>query len=264
MDPRCQTEDLGDDAMKASAYGIKNLQKILPNLLAWTHEEDGVYEGLDEEYKALENQYFRYMQHVMMNIGGVYETRQGEDQAKAVYAPVTVQKQKEALSFFDNELFTTPYWLLDSNITSKVSQPAQPNFIEDLQVKALNKLLDISKINQLLANMRQFGARAFPVDEYLSTIHKIIWKELGTGKAIDPYRRNLQKSYVGALQDILTSNDAAITETDAYSIIREDFTGLLTEVHAAIQRQTDSMSRYHLKDMEFRIRNTLEAKKTMQ
>ena len=38
-DPRCLSEDLGDDAVKASSYGIRNLQRILPNLPAWTHEE---------------------------------------------------------------------------------------------------------------------------------------------------------------------------------------------------------------------------------
>jgi hypothetical protein len=263
-DPRCQTEDLGDDAMKASAYGIKNLRRILPNLPEWSHEEGGMYNELDEMYKALENQYFRYMQHVMMNIGGVYSTTQSEDKKGDVYAPVPVAKEKEALVFFDRELFTTPYWILDSNVTNKVSLPAQPNFIEDLQVKALNKLLDIGKINQLLANSRQFGDKALAVDDYLNTIHQIIWKELKSGKAIDPYRRNLQKSYVGALQEILTSNKAEVIETDVYSIARADFVTLQGEVHQAILKQTDAMSRHHLQDLEVRIKNILEAKISMQ
>lgn len=263
-DPRCQTEDLGDDAMKASAYGIRNLKKILPNLPEWSHEDGGIYEGLDEMYKALENQFFRYMQHVMMNVGGVYNTKQNENQKTVVYEPVPVAKQKDALNFFDKELFTTPYWILDSNVISKVSMPAQPNFIEDLQVKALNKLLDIGKINQLLANMRQFGSKAFSVDDYLSSIHVIIWKELNSGKAIDPYRRNLQKSYVGALQEILTSNKPEVTETDAYSISRADFVRLQNEVHLAIPKQTDPLSKYHLQDLEVRIKNILEAKISMQ
>ncbi len=263
-DPRCQTEDLGDDAMRASAYGIKNLQRILPNLPEWTHEDGGIYENLDEMYRALENQYFRYMQHVMMNIGGVYNTRQGEGQKKAVYEPVPVAKEKEALDFFDRELFTTPYWILDSNVISKVSLPSQPNFIEDLQVKVLNKLLDIGKINQLLANMRQFNDKALPVEDYLKAIHQMIWKELKSGKAIDPYRRNLQKSYVGALQEILTSNKPEVTETDIYSIVRADFTRLQSEVRLAIPKQTNDINKYHLHDMEVRIKNTLEAKISMQ
>jgi hypothetical protein len=38
-DPRGQNEDLGDNAMIAGSYGIKNLKRILPNILEWTKEE---------------------------------------------------------------------------------------------------------------------------------------------------------------------------------------------------------------------------------
>jgi hypothetical protein len=154
--------------------------------------------------------------------------------------------------------------MLDSSVVSKVSLPSQPNFIEDLQVRVLNKLLDIGKINQLLANTRRFGNSSLSVDEYLKTIHQIIWKELKSGKPIDPYRRNLQKSYIGALREILTSNKPEVTETDVYSIARADFIRLQTEVHQAIPKQTDDLNLYHLQDIEVRIKNTLEAKISMQ
>jgi hypothetical protein len=149
-------------------------------------------------------------------------------------------------------------------VTNKVSQPAQPNFLEDLQVRALNKLLDIGKINQLLANTRQFGNKPLSVDEYIKMIHEIIWKELKSNKPIDPYRRNLQKSYVGALQQILTSTKPDVTETDVYSIARADFIRLQNEIHLSIPKQTDALSKYHLQDIEVRIKNTLEAKISMQ
>ncbi len=40
-DPRNQAEDLGDNAMKASAYGIKNLKYVLKNLPHQTVPNDG-------------------------------------------------------------------------------------------------------------------------------------------------------------------------------------------------------------------------------
>ncbi|HEX4851072.1 MAG TPA: zinc-dependent metalloprotease, partial [Puia sp.] len=182
----------------------------------------------------------------------------------AVYEPVPADKEREALDFFDKQLFTTPYWILDSTVISKVSMPSQPNFVEDLQVKALNKLLDIGKINQILANRRQFGDKALSVEEYLKIIHQIIWKELKTGRPIDPYRRNLQKSYVGALQVILTSNKPEVTETDVYSIARADFVRLQIEVRQVIPKLRDDINKYHLQDIDVRIKNTLEAKLSMQ
>jgi hypothetical protein len=271
-DPRSQNEDLGDDAAIAGMYGIKNLKRILPNLPAWTHEDEGTYDNLELSYKMLKNQFFMYMNHVLRNIGSEYLTLRGEDQdstiliagQKQVYAPVPIGKQKEALAFFDKELFTTPLWLLDKNVTQKVADATQPDFVEDLQVRVLNSLLDIKKINALLANMRKYGDQGYKVDEYIADIHKIIWKVLAAGKAIEPYRRNLQKSYVGALSDILTSNKQEVTETDVHSIVRQDLINLQREIHTAILRESDNLSKYHLKDLEVQIKNVLEAKRTMQ
>jgi len=264
QDPRCQSEDLGDDAVKASSYGIKNLQHILPNLPAWTHEEGGTYDEMYELYGSLKDQYTRYIQHVMMNIGGVYTTPRGEDEKGYVYAPTPETKQQEAVAFFNRELFTTPTWLLDEKVTRFVSEPAEPNFIEDLQVRVLNTLLDVGKLNQLIANQRQFFEKAYPVEEYLAAIHKGIWSELRTGHTIDPYRRNLQKSYIASLQNILLSTKADATETDAFSLIRADILQIQAEVTAALPRATDLMTRYHLQDLQVRIKKTLEANPVIQ
>ena len=263
-DPRCQSEDLGDDAVKASILGIRNLKRILPNLPEWTHEEGGTYEQTNEMYKALKDQFTRYMQHVMPNIGGVYTTVRAEDEHATVFDPTPMVKQQEAVAFYNAELFTTPSWLLDERVTRFVSEPTEPNFVEDLQVKVLNKMLDIGKIDQLLANQRQFGAKAYPVEDYLSAVHKGIWTELKTDATIDPYRRNLQKSYIGSLQNILLSTKADNTETDAFSLVRADILQLQDEIGAALPKVRDRMTRYHLQDIQVRIRKTLEANPVIQ
>ena len=262
-DPRCQTEDLGDNAMKASAYGIKNLQRILPNLPAWTHEEGGHYENLNELYKALKDQYTRYMTHVLKNLGGAYYTVRSEDGPGEVYSLPSPAMQKEALTFFNGQLFDTPYWLLDKNVIYKASEPAATGFVEDLQVKVLNTLLDIKQINLMLGNVRQFGtSKALPVDEYIAIIHEGVWRELRSTKPviIDPYRRNLQKSYLGALKDIMFSNDAEETETDAYSIVRADLLRLQGEVERALPQVSEPLSRYHMEDIAARIKKALAVK----
>jgi hypothetical protein len=119
VDPSSQTEDLGDDAMKASMYGIKNLKRILPRLEEWTSEKGENYDELSTMYGQLLSQFNRYMGHVTANIGGVYEYYKTSDQEGAVYTHVAKAKQKEALQFVIAELFETPTWLLDENIFSK-------------------------------------------------------------------------------------------------------------------------------------------------
>jgi hypothetical protein len=251
--------------MKASMYGIKNLKRILPNLDEWTKEEGGSYDDLTDIYNAVKDQYFRYMQHVMMNIGGVYTTLKSQSDKGKVVEPAPAALQMQAVAFFNSELFTTPYWILDEKITSLVSEPVQPNFVQDLQVKALNKLLDIKKLNQLLANQHQFDAKAYPLDEYITAIHKGIWKELKQpSPKTDTYRRNLQKAYIGSAQNVLLSNSADNTETDAFTIIRMDILQLQKEIIAAITHTKDKLTRYHLEDMRERIKKTLEAKPVIE
>jgi hypothetical protein len=264
-DPRCQSEDLGNNAMQASMYGIKNLKRILPNLDEWTKQEGGSYDDLGEMYAAVKDQYFRYMQHVMMNIGGVYTTPKTQSDNGVVVEPAPIEKQKEAITFFNNELFNTPYWIMNDKITSLVAETAQPDFVQDLQVKALNKLLDIKKLNQLLNNQHKFSARAYPLDEYITEVHKGIWKELKQSVPLmDNYRRNLQKAYIGSAQNILLSTSADNTETDAFTIVRMDIIQLQKEIDAAIPRTKDKLTKYHLQDMQVRIKKTLEANQVIQ
>jgi hypothetical protein len=61
--------------MKAGAYGIKNLQRILPNLMTWTKVPTEDYKNLGDLYDQLVIQYGRYMGHAAKNIAGIYETQ---------------------------------------------------------------------------------------------------------------------------------------------------------------------------------------------
>jgi hypothetical protein len=259
-DPRCQTEDLGDNNMTANAYGIKNLKRILPNLPAWSREETGLYDNLSEAYQALTGQFRRYMGHVLTNIGGVERTYQSEDTGGDVYAPVPRAKQKQALAFLNDQLFTTPLWLLEPTVTRKVVNPLDENFVSDLQVRVLNTLLDTSTFFRLEANTTRFGtAASYPAEEFLGDLHRYIWAGLATGKPMDLYRRNLQKTYIGALSDILASLKPAIAETEAYGLARADLQRVLNEMTLHVQKYI-GLDRTHLESQIAVIKKILNPK----
>lgn len=262
LDPRCQTEDLGDNPMKANSYGIKNLQRVMAHLPEWTQEQGGIYTNLKELYEEIKMQYTRYITHVSKFVGGAQQTWRSEQQADAVYEPVPRAIQEEALHFYDEQLFNTPLWLLDSKVTSKVGEPVFPDFVEDIQVKTLNSLFDMVTFNKLLANQRQFSDKALPAETYLAMLHKMIWSELTTGNITSPYRRSLQKSYIGNLQTILLSNVPDNTETDVYSLIRYEIVSLQEEITTALTKTTDTMSRHHLEDILARIKKILDTKQS--
>ncbi len=268
-DPRNQREDLGDNSMKASIYGIKNLKRILPNLKTWTYEKGGLYGNMARTHSELLNQYYRYLNHVLSNIGGIYRTYRSEDEKKPVFTATPKKLQQEAIVFFDKELFTTPFWLMNATVQDRDMEPIYDpkknatgaNFVEDMQVRTLNTLLDAVLLHQIMANHTRFGSGGYTVTEHINAMHNSIWKELKVPNVkMDSYRRNLQKSYVGALLDIVKTTNPETLETDLSSLVKVELQKLRSNIKSAIPKATEPLNKYHLMDLEGRIAKVLDAK----
>ncbi|MFN5426682.1 MAG: zinc-dependent metalloprotease [Bacteroidota bacterium] len=279
QDPRAQTEDLGDNSMKASEYGIKNLKRILTALPEWTKEEADRYENLSDMYGQVVGQFSRYMGHVTKNIGGVQETFKSVEQAGDVYEPTPKATQKEAVAFLNKQLFQTPEWLLDKNVLNKITSPTSLERVQSLQTSVLNSVLDAQRLFRLVAANNRFGASNYRVDELMEDVRKGVWSELASGQAIDSYRRNLQKAHVEKLIDLITPANSSTTilqiggggrggftlpvntrNTDVNSAARGELKTILREVTAAAGTTSDKMSKYHLQDVADRIKSALEPK----
>lgn len=275
-DPRSQTEDLGDNSMKASEYGIKNLKRIIVQLPEWTKEEADKYENLQDVYTQLAIQYNRYVYHVLRNVGGIYETPKSIEQTGDVYEPTPKNLQKDAVSFLNTQLFETPTWLLDKNLLDKFSNPVTADMVSSIQANTINSLLGASRLNRLAISNTRFGGNTYQVDEMLNDVKKGVWSELTTKKPTDVYRRNLQKAYVDALANILNPPAPAqiqglpaslaalltvnVKNTDIPSIVRAHLTALRNDIIAAIPGTTDKLTKYHLQDVSERIKRALDPK----
>jgi len=275
IDPSSQTEDLGDDAMKASMYGIANLKRIVPNLIEWTAEDGKNYDDLQTMYGQVLGQFGRYMGHVTGNIGGVYEYYKTYDQNGAVYTHVAAAKQKEALDFLQENLFDTPDWMLDQNIFDKVQAAGSVERIRGMQVRTLNSILDFGRIARMIENEALNAGEAYTYLSMMQDLRKGLFSELGSGKTIDVYRRNLQRAYVDRLEFLMTQNQARIpaafarfssrtninvSQSDIRPVVRAELKNLRRATQAAIGRTRDQMSRYHLSDLVERIDLILDPK----
>jgi hypothetical protein len=279
FDPHSQTEDLGDNSMKASEYGIKNLKRIIVKLPEWTSEETDKYENLQEMYEQVTTQFNRYMNHVLRNVGGIYETPKSVEQTGDVYEATPKATQKEAVAFLNKQLFETPYWLVDKNILNKFNNPVLNDAVANMQSAVLNSLLGAPRLNRLAISSTRFGeANTYQPDDLLDDVKKGVWGELATKKPIEVYRRNLQKAYVEALINILNPPqqpginlqglppafaalfNTNVKNTDIPSIVRAQLTELRTEILAAIPAETDKLSKYHLQDVAERIKRALDPK----
>ena len=275
-DPRSQTEDLSDNSVKASEYGIKNLKRIIPELMKWTKQDNEDYTNLTDIYNQVTGQFSRYVNHVSRNVGGIYKTPRVVEDSDPVYEFTPKAKQAEAVAFLHQQLFNTPTWLISNDVYAKTG--GNPlTIVGNIQDNVLNRLFGASTLNKLINAETAIGNSAYKMTDLFSDMKKGIWSELPTRKTIDVYRRNLQKSYVNVLSNLLYPAQVTVSlgggggfnlapavntdKSDIKSLVRAHLTTLRAEVNAAAAAMTDPMSKYHLQDVSKRIDDALNPKK---
>jgi len=272
IDPSSQTEDLGDDAVKASEYGILNLKRIVPNLTKWTSEDGKDYSDLQTMYGQVLTQFNRYMGHVSSNIGGVYQYYKTYDQEGPVYTHVKKSHQKKCMNFLNDQLFDTPTWMIDNNILNKIEFAGITNRIRSTQSRTLNSILDFGKMARLIENEAINGKTAYTLIDMMSDLKKGIWKELYSNKTIDVYRRNLQLAYLDRISYIMNEEQGSIPSWArgrvtsvkvSQSDIRTIAVGQLLELRKDIKKhknRSDQMTKMHLDMAMAKINKILAGK----
>jgi hypothetical protein len=274
VDPSSQTEDLGDDAIKASSYGIKNLQRILPNIEKWTTKDGENYDEMAIMYGQILSQFNRYMGHVTANIGGVYEYYKTSDQEGVVYTHVAKSHQKNALKLINKELFSTPTWMIDKNIYSKTQFSGSIEKIGSVQTRTLNNILDSGRMARMIENQTMNGAKAYSLVAMFSDLRRGVWSELYTGKTIDTYRRNLQRAHINRLDYLLNmaknqrgansgyfkQSTVNIGQSDIKAMVRGELNRLKRQIRTATSNAANTTSKYHLQDAIARIDMALDPK----
>jgi len=248
-DPRAQTEDLGDDPVRASGYGIANLQRVVPNLVAWTTAPAQGYDDLEEVYGELVGMWGRYIGHVVTVVGGVHETLRTSDQAGDVYEPVPAARQREAMRFLAEHAFATPEWLNHEPILRQIEASGAISRMRSIQVRHLNALLHPGRLERLVEAETFQGNRAYTLPEMMTDLRRAVWSELPGGGAIDAYRRNLQRAHVARLETLMNEQE----ESDVAAAARGQLAALQREIRPRVGRTRDSMTRAHLDEMSARI-----------
>ena len=200
-DPNSQTENIGDDPVKSSFYGIKNLKIVAENLKSWTIEPNENYNELNELYGELIGVYRRYMYHVLFLVGGIYDTPHNENQ-KDVYRYVNVDKSKqiEALRFLDKNLWATQNWLMKPELISQIRGEGVLNSIQALQLQALARLLNTSKLNRMLSSDVTLKGDSLGVNELINSLFSSIFT-----KSINPdySQQRLQLHFVERIDALM-------------------------------------------------------------
>lgn len=250
IDPSSQTEDLGDDAVKASTLGLANLKRILPKLIEWSAEDGKDYSDLKELYGQIFGQLNRYMGHVASNVGGVYKYTKTYDQEGTIFSHVPKAKQETAMLFLNKELFQTPKWLIDPTILDRIEATGIVNRLLGIQKRTLNNLFDGSRLARLAEAEATEGATAYTLVDLFTSVKTGIWGELNSGAAIDVYRRNLQRAYIEKMSALMKNPK---DQSDVKAISRSMLKRLEKDIQNNISKQKNDLSLFHLEDILARI-----------
>ncbi len=267
-DPSAQTEDLGDDPVKSSTYGLMNLKRVVPNLIEWTSTDGEGYDDLEEIYGELIGQWSRYARHVATNIGGVYQSRKASDQEGWVYTPVSKDYQKQAMKFLNDHAFTTPDWLLDEDILYRIQAQGATNSIKNLQSGILRSTMNAGAMIRL-SEQAEFDDNSYALLEALEDLRKGIWGELYTrgNNNIDAFRRNLQREYLSSIATMFEEDTQGggfrgptldIKDSDIRPALRHELTELRKDVTSNISTRLNADTQAHLRDILIRIDEILD------
>ncbi len=199
VDPRSQTEDIGDDPVRASTYAIENLKRVVPNLVAWTTRDGDDYSELNELYGEALGMWARYMGHVVSVIGGVEVDLKTADQDGVVFTAVDRARQQAALRFLGEQAFRTPSWLAPDDILARIGPPAGQTSLVDRQAAVVTQLLDARRLSRLAQSEAMNERNAYPPAVYLADLRRAMWGAPGSLATPDANRRTLQRVYLERL-----------------------------------------------------------------
>jgi hypothetical protein len=272
-DPRAQDETLGDNIMKANAYGIKNLKSIMPYLLEWTKEADKGYAKFNRNYRALVVQYSKYIFQTTAYLGGYKTESKTIEQAGPLFSFVNKADQKEALSFINTYFFTTPSWLLNNKYFELSSGYLTESYFAAIQENLLGTMLDNDRLSFFETN-ESMNTDAYKLTEYFADCKNYIFSELSAKKPIDQLKRSLQRVFITGMGNKITpgaiissgqsgpARNLNISNTSGgYVAIKALLRSLLAEINAAVPLYTDNTSKLHLADLADRINVTLKSTK---
>ncbi len=232
IDPRAQNEDLGDDPVKSSAYGIENLKRIMPQIIAWTTtgERGQTYKEASRLHYSIINQWNNYMYHVMANVGGIYLENTTVGDGVETFTYVEKAKQKEALQFIMDEALIYPTWLFDTELSkyTYLLKNTPMGTVENAPTQVLKNahsyffwdLLSNNRLMRMLENESIHGKEAFTAVELMDMLHKHVFGITERGGVPDVMARSLQKNFVDALVNAASESHTA---KDAKKLMSEHF-----------------------------------------
>jgi hypothetical protein len=270
-DPAEQNEAVGDaDAVKATGWGFKNLARVMKlTQAAATTDKTADFSMLRAAYSGVINQWATEAGHVARVVGSQYKQEKVVGQSGDVWTPVSKKRQQDAVNFLNDQVFTTPTYLIDLKILKKIESEGEIGRLSGAQTRSLNALLSNIRLSRMVEYEALTANKAdvYTAGELLTDVRKGLWKEIATGAPIDAYRRRLQNNYLDLMAAKIkpAAQNGPVFGTpvnlgDFRGLAKDEMRQLDGELSAAIGRTKDRTTRVHLQDARDQIKKMLDTK----
>ena len=275
-DPGEQSEAIGDaDAVRATRYGFRNIARVMKLVEpAATQNTTGDFALLRSTYGSVINQWATEANHVAKIVGAQYKQEKAISQSGPVWTPVPKARQREAVQFLNDEVFTTPKYLISPSILSRIESDGNISRLAGAQGRALNALLSNAKLQRMVEYEAHAPTKStvYTVGEMLTDVRRGLFKEIYSGQPVDAYRRRLQTVYLESMATkikppagpvnpiLLLLGEGPANVRDFRGLLKDEMRVLDRELASAVGRTGDRTTRAHLQDARDQIREMLDPK----
>jgi hypothetical protein len=280
-DPGDHSEAVGDnDAVKATGWGIRSLKQVVPLIMPATVKDGESYDDLEWLYGRVVAQWATELRHVADVVGQADAQEKYAGQAGVRYRPLSRARQKDAVRFLNENAFATPAFLLSDDLLRRIEVEGAIRRVNGAQAGVLNTLFNDRRLERLIEYQALAGAShdVYPLAEFVSDVRNGIWSELGAGSVtIDPYRRELQRSFLAAVRgkvnpapfvppagfpaQLLAQVGPARSTSDVRAVFRAELVSLDAALKSAVPRAATREVRAHLEEARDEIDKILHPEK---
>jgi hypothetical protein len=284
-DPYRMTEGISDDPVEAATLGMANLRVMVDSLMRWVLDEGEDYYELETHYLQALTQWNRYAEHAAAAVGGSWTHHKRYGEEGWVYTPIEPEYQRKAMRFIDEHVLQTPSWALNLDVLRRLEHAGAVERIRAYQELGVQRLLNHARLARMIEHETFHGEATYTPTQMLDDTREMVWREVGAGRPVTTWRRNLQRAYlaqahyllheaesehwsppasgnlrVGRNDDPPLNADLHIAQSDIRPLIRDQLRMLQAEIEAALERGVgDRMTRIHLEDVLERIRGRGES-----
>lgn len=273
-DPRATSEQLGDDPVRATRYGLANIRRLTNMIVpATTTDRLGDYVRLRRMFDDLLGQWTRELNHVVQVVGGNFRTEKYAGQRGVIYEPLPRARQQEAVRFLLDEAFTTPAYFLDTALLRRLEPSGSVERIRQRQTQMLTGLLNDARLSRMV-EQQAFAtpaAPAYAVADLFGELRRGLFSEAAAARPrTDVYRRNLQRHYVEQMERLIETPlmptlppgfpaqfRPAPRPADARALARAELVALDGQLRTALVRTTEPETRAHFADLRAKIDEVL-------